>query len=102
VGSTLGNVVRPPPIPPFFRSVPFLISLSTAHILRLLSTHHILREVRPDVFANNRISALMDSGKDSEGLKVLGRSVVSPPFFSFLFFFLLFAVFGSRRSSLLI
>ncbi|CAL1710667.1 unnamed protein product [Somion occarium] len=35
-----------------------------SHILRLLATHHITREVRPDVFANNRISSFMDSGKD--------------------------------------
>ncbi|KAF7368821.1 O-methyltransferase [Mycena venus] len=34
-----------------------------AHILRLLATHHILREAAPDVFAANRISSLMDSGK---------------------------------------
>ena len=34
-----------------------------AHILRLLATHHILREVSPDVFALNRISSLVDSGK---------------------------------------
>ncbi|KAH9942675.1 hypothetical protein B0H21DRAFT_520593 [Amylocystis lapponica] len=33
-----------------------------SHILRLLATHHIMREVRPDVFANNRVSAAMDSG----------------------------------------
>ena len=37
--------------------------LSIAHILRLLATHHILREVSPDVFALNRISSLVDSGK---------------------------------------
>ncbi|KAJ7171095.1 O-methyltransferase [Mycena filopes] len=35
-----------------------------AHILRLLATHHILREVAPDVFAANRISSLLDSGKE--------------------------------------
>ncbi|KAI8973144.1 S-adenosyl-L-methionine-dependent methyltransferase [Trametes punicea] len=33
-----------------------------SHILRLLATHHITREVRPNVFANNRISAIIDSG----------------------------------------
>ncbi|KIM86581.1 hypothetical protein PILCRDRAFT_774750, partial [Piloderma croceum F 1598] len=35
-----------------------------AHILCLLSTHHILHEVKPDMFTNNRISALMDCGKE--------------------------------------
>ncbi|EJD51549.1 O-methyltransferase [Auricularia subglabra TFB-10046 SS5] len=34
-----------------------------ARILRLLATRHIFREVAPDVFANNRISSLMDTGK---------------------------------------
>ena len=37
-----------------------------AHILRLLATHHILCEVSPNVFANNRISSLVDSGKPFE------------------------------------
>lgn len=37
-------------------------------MLRLLATHHILLEVSPDVFANNRISALVDSGKTIEEL----------------------------------
>ncbi|KAF8909115.1 O-methyltransferase [Mucidula mucida] len=34
-----------------------------AHVLRLLATEHIYMEVAPDVFANNRISSLLDSGK---------------------------------------
>ncbi|KAL1747190.1 ich1-like protein [Schizophyllum fasciatum] len=34
-----------------------------AHILRLLATHHLLLEVRPNTFANNRISSMIDSGK---------------------------------------
>jgi len=46
-----------------------LISHFTAHILRLLATHHILREVSPDVFALNRISSLVDSGKTFSELK---------------------------------
>ncbi|KAI0763009.1 S-adenosyl-L-methionine-dependent methyltransferase [Fomes fomentarius] len=33
-----------------------------AHILRYLATYQIIREVRPDVFANNRVSVLFDSG----------------------------------------
>ncbi|TBU38873.1 S-adenosyl-L-methionine-dependent methyltransferase [Dichomitus squalens] len=40
-----------------------------SHILRLLATHHITREVRPNVFANNRISAIVDSGKSWEELR---------------------------------
>ncbi|TFK84126.1 S-adenosyl-L-methionine-dependent methyltransferase [Polyporus arcularius HHB13444] len=40
-----------------------------SHILRLLATYHWLREVRPDVFANNRLSALVDSGKTPEELR---------------------------------
>ncbi|CCM07183.1 uncharacterized protein FIBRA_09524 [Fibroporia radiculosa] len=34
-----------------------------SHVLRLLATHHIVQEVRPDVFANNRVSGAIDSGK---------------------------------------
>ncbi|KAI0056325.1 hypothetical protein BV25DRAFT_1627243 [Artomyces pyxidatus] len=37
-----------------------------SHILRLLATHHILLEREPDVFALNRVSALLDSGKTFE------------------------------------
>ncbi|KAI0666975.1 S-adenosyl-L-methionine-dependent methyltransferase [Trametes maxima] len=33
------------------------------HILRLLATSHWIREVSPNVFANNRRSSLVDSGK---------------------------------------
>ena len=39
------------------------------HILRLLATHQIVREVRPDVFANGRLSALLDSGKTPEQIR---------------------------------
>ena len=35
----------------------------------MLATYHWLREVRPDVFANNRLSALVDSGKTLEELR---------------------------------
>ncbi|KAH9896530.1 S-adenosyl-L-methionine-dependent methyltransferase [Cubamyces lactineus] len=40
-----------------------------SHILRLLATHHITKEVRPNVFANNRISAIIDSGRKVEELQ---------------------------------
>ncbi|KAF8629507.1 hypothetical protein AX17_005633 [Amanita inopinata Kibby_2008] len=40
-----------------------------AHVLRLLATHHIVREVAPDVFTINRISSLIDSGKCLEDLR---------------------------------
>ncbi|KAF8326437.1 S-adenosyl-L-methionine-dependent methyltransferase, partial [Amanita rubescens] len=33
--------------------------------LRLLATHNIYREVNPDVFANNRVSSLLDTNKPS-------------------------------------
>ncbi|KAJ7143712.1 hypothetical protein C8R44DRAFT_845906 [Mycena epipterygia] len=39
-----------------------------AHILRLLATHHLLREAAPDVFATNRISSLIDTGKPLHAL----------------------------------
>ncbi|KAF7792890.1 hypothetical protein EIP86_003991 [Pleurotus ostreatoroseus] len=34
-----------------------------ARCLRLLATNHIFREVSPDVFTNNRLSSLIDTGK---------------------------------------
>ena len=40
--------------------------MGVGHILRLLATFHWIREVRPNVFANNRLSALIDSGKTPE------------------------------------
>ena len=43
-------------------------TFSLAHILRLLATHHILREVTPDVSTTNRISSLIDSGKSAREL----------------------------------
>ncbi|KAK7002289.1 O-methyltransferase-domain-containing protein [Favolaschia claudopus] len=39
-----------------------------ARMLRLLATHNIFREVKPNVFANNRISAALDKGKPSSVL----------------------------------
>ncbi|KAI0821462.1 O-methyltransferase [Irpex lacteus] len=33
-------------------------------ILRHLATHHVFREVSPGVFAHNRLSSLLDTGKD--------------------------------------
>ncbi|KAJ7103971.1 S-adenosyl-L-methionine-dependent methyltransferase [Mycena belliarum] len=37
-----------------------------ARFLRYLATHHIYREVKPNVFANNRISSMLDTGKPSK------------------------------------
>ncbi|KAH7923064.1 S-adenosyl-L-methionine-dependent methyltransferase, partial [Leucogyrophana mollusca] len=34
-----------------------------AHTLRLLATHHLLRETAPDVFAGTRVASLLDTGK---------------------------------------
>ncbi|KAF7304523.1 Methyltransf-2 domain-containing protein [Mycena chlorophos] len=39
-----------------------------ARILRLLATHHIFCEHRPNVFANNAISAVLDKRKSSDDL----------------------------------
>ncbi|KAI0364842.1 S-adenosyl-L-methionine-dependent methyltransferase [Pilatotrama ljubarskyi] len=39
------------------------------HVLRLLATSHWLQEVAPDVFANNRRSSYIDSGKTLEQLR---------------------------------
>ncbi|KAI0749627.1 S-adenosyl-L-methionine-dependent methyltransferase [Daedaleopsis nitida] len=40
-----------------------LTSSKLSHILRLLATSHYLRELKPNVFANNRRSSFLDSGK---------------------------------------
>ncbi|GJE93999.1 hypothetical protein PsYK624_101670 [Phanerochaete sordida] len=45
-----------------------------SHVLRLLATHHITREVRPDVFANNRVSSIIDSGKSWQELVDMKQS----------------------------
>jgi len=37
--------------------------MNPGHVLRLLATHHIIRECEPDIFALNRVSALLDSGR---------------------------------------
>jgi hypothetical protein len=47
-----------------------------ARILRLLATNHIFIEVSPDVFANNRLSSVLDTGKSVEEL--LERLALSP------------------------
>ncbi|KAJ7075078.1 O-methyltransferase [Mycena belliarum] len=41
-------------------------STNSSRLLRLLATQHIFREVSPDVFAHNRISILLDTGKSSQ------------------------------------
>lgn len=45
-----------------------MIDVLTAHILRLLATHHVVRELSPDVFALNRISSTIDTGKNVHDL----------------------------------
>ena len=46
-----------------------------ARILRLLATNHIFTEVSPDVFANNRLSSVLDTGNSVEEL--LAKLVLS-------------------------
>lgn len=48
----------------------------SARILRLLATNYIFTEVSPDVFANNRLSSVLDTGKPVEEL--VARLVPSP------------------------
>ena len=43
--------------------------MKKGHVLRLLATHHVGKEVSPNVFANNRVSSLVDSGKDFQAIK---------------------------------
>ncbi|RPD58019.1 S-adenosyl-L-methionine-dependent methyltransferase [Lentinus tigrinus ALCF2SS1-7] len=46
-----------------------LESWRLAHVLRLLATHQFVREVRPDVFASNRLTSLLDTGKTPEQIR---------------------------------
>jgi AraC-like DNA-binding protein len=39
-----------------------------ARVLRLLATNYVFKEVSPDVFANNRLSSVLDTGKPVEEL----------------------------------
>jgi hypothetical protein len=43
-------------------------SVPSARVLRLLATNHIFIEVSPDVFAKNRLSTVLDTGKPVEEL----------------------------------
>ncbi|KAJ7734761.1 S-adenosyl-L-methionine-dependent methyltransferase [Mycena maculata] len=44
-------------------------AMKLGRLLRYLATHHIFREVSPEVFANNRVSSILDSGKSLEALQ---------------------------------
>ncbi|KAF8992612.1 O-methyltransferase [Cyathus striatus] len=45
---------------------PAMIAYFAARILRVLTTHHIFQEIKPDVFTNNRISSFFDTGIRSD------------------------------------
>ncbi|KAF9261543.1 S-adenosyl-L-methionine-dependent methyltransferase [Marasmius fiardii PR-910] len=47
-----------------------LDSQKLSRLLRILATNHFYREVTPDVFANTRISSILDTGKPSEVILV--------------------------------
>lgn len=41
-----------------------LITMSLARILRFLATHGIFKEISPDVYTNNRLSSVLEKGRD--------------------------------------
>ncbi|TFK37298.1 S-adenosyl-L-methionine-dependent methyltransferase [Crucibulum laeve] len=47
--------------------------------LRILATHYVFKEVEPNVFANNRLSSMMDTGKDSKFLVKLAKMANPSP-----------------------
>ncbi|KAF8870330.1 S-adenosyl-L-methionine-dependent methyltransferase [Infundibulicybe gibba] len=47
--------------------------------LRLLATHYIFKEISPNVFVNNRISSIIDTGFDSSLLTALARNQKENP-----------------------
>lgn len=46
----------------------FIQNLIKARVLRLLATRHIFKEVAPNVFAHNRLSLPLDTGKDAASM----------------------------------
>ncbi|KAF8313565.1 S-adenosyl-L-methionine-dependent methyltransferase [Amanita rubescens] len=46
-----------------------------ASCLRMLATHHIYREVKPNIFANNRISSLLDTSKPSSQTQLVNMMI---------------------------
>ncbi|KAA1470992.1 S-adenosyl-L-methionine-dependent methyltransferase [Dentipellis sp. KUC8613] len=44
-------------------------STKLSRILCYLATHHIFKEVKPDVYANNRISSIWDTGKTNSDIR---------------------------------
>lgn len=60
---TRANAVRALPLFALLALVSHHYPSRAGHILRLLATHHVLTETAPDVFAANRISGYMDTGK---------------------------------------
>ena len=47
----------------YLLEIPAVADMGPARVLRTLATNHIFLEVSPDVFANNRISSCIDTGK---------------------------------------
>lgn len=54
--------------PQAFRSQSF-VNILIARILRYLASSHIFEELSPDVFANNLLSSLLDTGKPADAIK---------------------------------
>lgn len=52
--------------PPHLLGCALELTIHVARFLRLLASNYIFREVAPDVFANNRISSMIDTGKSSK------------------------------------
>ncbi|KLO13915.1 S-adenosyl-L-methionine-dependent methyltransferase [Schizopora paradoxa] len=49
-------------------------------VLRMLASHWVFKEVRPDVFANNRLSSVLDKGQSIEELQAHPENRYSKPF----------------------
>ena len=43
--------------------------MQIGRVLRYLATNHIFRETAPNVFANNMVSSLLDTGKDYQEIE---------------------------------
>ncbi|KZV88451.1 O-methyltransferase [Exidia glandulosa HHB12029] len=53
-----------------------------SHALRLCATFHVFREVSPDVFANNRLSSTLDTGKSYVDTPPVPSRMTNPHLFT--------------------
>ncbi|GAA5840628.1 hypothetical protein JCM3766R1_000491 [Sporobolomyces carnicolor] len=66
---TSDSAAQPPQLARLAAALHQVTALVEARVLRLLASQYIFREVEPGVFARNRLSAVLDTGKDVQALR---------------------------------